>query len=70
MCSKEGSLVKHGQHFVSQLANAALFFGPCRERQSWGAEDMALFLERAQGLKEAIEASAGASWTTRADGRR
>lgn len=53
----EGSPPEQGQGFLSQLADAVLFFALRRERQPWGAEDTAfVFLERAQGPKEAIEA--------------
>lgn len=42
----QGSPVEHGQHFLSPLANAVLFFGLRGERQPWGAEDTAfVFLE-------------------------
>jgi len=42
----QGSPVEHGQHFLSQLANAVLFFGLRGERQPWGAEDTAfVFLD-------------------------
>ena len=40
------SPVEHGRHFLSQLANAVLFFALRGERQPWGAEDTAfMFLE-------------------------
>ena len=53
----EGSPPDQGQGFLSQLADAVLFFALRQERQPWGAEDTAfVFLERAQGPKEAIEA--------------
>ena len=40
------SPVAHGQHFLSQLGNAVLFFAMRGERQPWGAEDTAfVFLE-------------------------
>ncbi len=37
----QGSPVEHGRHFLSQLANALLFFAMRGERQPWGAEDTA-----------------------------
>ena len=46
MLDGQGSSVEHGQHFLSQLANAVLFFGLRGERQPWSAEDTAfVFLD-------------------------
>ena len=46
----QSSPVEHGQHFLSQLADAVLFFGLRGERQPWGAEDTAfVFLETFKG---------------------
>ena len=46
LLDSQGSPVEHGQHFLSQLANAVLFFGLRGERQPWGAEDTAfVFLD-------------------------
>ena len=56
----EGSPPNQGQGFLSQLADAVLFFALRQERQPWGAEDTAfVFLERTQRPKEAIEAMLG-----------
>jgi len=33
--------VEHGQHFLSEVSNAVLFFALRGERQPWGAEDTA-----------------------------
>lgn len=46
MLDSQNSPVEHGQHFLSQLGNAVLFFAMRGERQPWGAEDTAfVFLE-------------------------
>jgi hypothetical protein len=46
MLDSQNSPVEHGQHFVSQLGNAVLFFALRGERQPWGAQDTAfVFLE-------------------------
>ena len=37
----QGSPVEHGQHILSQLANAVVSFALRGERQPWGAEDTA-----------------------------
>lgn len=41
----QGSPIKHGQHFLTQLGNAAVGFAMRGERQPWGAEDTAFVFQ-------------------------
>ena len=51
------SPVEHGQHILSQLANAVLSFALRGERQPWGAEDTAfVFRERFKDAPHAQKA--------------
>jgi len=53
----QGSPVEHGQHILSQLANAVLSFALRGERQPWGAEDTAfVFRERFKDAPHAQKA--------------
>jgi len=56
LLDSQDSPVGHGQHFLSQLANAVLLFGLRGERQPWGAEDTAfVFLDTFKAPPEATE---------------
>ena len=53
----QGSPVEHGQHILSQLANAVVSFALHGERQPWGAEDTAfVFRERFKAAPHAQKA--------------
>lgn len=66
------SPIEHGQHFLSQLGNAVLFFGLRGERKPWGAEDTAfVFRDTFKPSRPRPPTPRGRtmrSWATRASG--